>query len=74
MPLASAATLAPSYEVYADLLKARSERREMKADGAQAVNAIKTAYQPHYRAQVLARTQSAVLTSRPGPCICERVP
>jgi len=35
------------------------------ATDAQLGNAIREAYQPHYRAQVLARAQSAALTSRP---------
>src|SRR3984885_13766422 len=35
------------------------------ATDAKVVNAIRAAYQPHYRAQVLARAQSAALTLKP---------
>src|SRR5450631_4710588 len=71
-PLAVNTPLAPSDQVYAGLLAARDERRQMKqesaaagADAKAAFNAIREAYQPHYRAQVLARAQSAALTTRP---------
>ena len=71
-PLAVNTPLAPSDQVYAGLLAARDERRQMKqesaaagADAKAAFNAIRQAYQPHYRAQVLARAQSAALTARP---------
>jgi uncharacterized protein (DUF1800 family) len=71
-PLAVDASLAPSDQIFAGLLAAREERRKMSqesaAQGAEAkaaFNAVREAYQPHYRAQVLARAQSAVLTTRP---------
>lgn len=66
-PLAVNVALAPSQEIYAGLIAAREEKQRMKqdADANAAFNAIRTAYQPHYRAQVLARAQSAALTSRP---------
>jgi uncharacterized protein (DUF1800 family) len=71
-PLAVNTPLAPSNQVYAGLVAARDERQKMKqesaAEGADAkvvFNAIREAYQPHYRAQVLARAQSAALTARP---------
>ena len=72
VPLASSTALAPSNEIYAGLIAARDERKEMKAAAAQsptdaktAFNAVREAYLPHYRAQVLARAQSAALTDRP---------
>ncbi len=72
VPLAVNASLAPSDQIFAGLIKARDERQKMKqasaadsADAKLAFNAIREAYQPHYRAQVLARAQSAALTSRP---------
>jgi uncharacterized protein (DUF1800 family) len=69
-PLASDTPLAPSDQIFAGLIAAREQRQRMKASAAQAadpqlVNAVREAYQPHYRAQVLARAQSAALTSRP---------
>jgi uncharacterized protein (DUF1800 family) len=69
-PLAVNTPLAPSDEVFAAFLAAREQRRKMRQDsaalGADAlVNAVREAYQPHYRAQVLARAQSAALTTRP---------
>ena len=70
-PLAVNTALAPSDQIFAGLLAARDERQTMKqesaAQGADAkvFNAIRAAYQPHYRAQVLARAQSAALTTRP---------
>jgi uncharacterized protein (DUF1800 family) len=75
VPLAVNAPLTPSDQVFAGLLAARDERQKLKqaattesADGADAkvaFNANRAAYQPHYRAQVLARAQSAALTTRP---------
>jgi uncharacterized protein (DUF1800 family) len=61
------AALAPSQEIYAGLIEAREQKQRMKqdADANAAFNAVRTAYQPHYRAQVLARAQSAALTARP---------
>jgi uncharacterized protein (DUF1800 family) len=71
-PLAVNSPLAPSDQIFAGLLAARDERQKMKQasaaespDAAPIVNAIREAYQPHYRAQVLARAQSAALTTRP---------
>ncbi|HEX3912801.1 MAG TPA: DUF1800 domain-containing protein [Steroidobacteraceae bacterium] len=71
-PSAANASLAPSDQIFAGLLAARDERqmlqRESAAQGSEAkmaFNAIREAYQPHYRAQVLARAQSAALTMRP---------
>jgi uncharacterized protein (DUF1800 family) len=71
-PLAVDTALTPSDRIYAGLLAARDEKQQMKqesaAQGADAqvlFNAIREAYQPHYRAQVLARAQSAALTTRP---------
>ncbi|HEX3395448.1 MAG TPA: DUF1800 domain-containing protein [Steroidobacteraceae bacterium] len=72
VPLAVNVPLAPSDQIYAGLLAARDARQKMKQestsdgqDAKVAVNAVREAYQPHYRAQVLARAQSAALTSRP---------
>ena len=70
VPLAVDTPLAPSDQIFAGLLAAREQRQRMKAAAAPATdaqlgNAIREAYQPHYRAQVLARAQSAALTSRP---------
>lgn len=69
-PLAVDTPLAPSDQIFEGWLAAREERQRMKASAAPAsdapaVNAIREAYQPHYRAQVLARAQSAALTTRP---------
>jgi uncharacterized protein (DUF1800 family) len=70
VPLASDSALARSDQIFAGLLAARERRQQMKAAAAQTgdaqvANAIREAYQPHYRAQVLARAQSAALTTRP---------
>src|SRR6267142_1329763 len=77
MPLAGNTPLAPSGQIFAELLAARSELQEMKRGEAarsrtvskttagSAFNPVRDAYLPHYRAQVLARAQSAALTSRP---------
>lgn len=70
-PLADSAPLAPSSEIFAAVIAAREERRAMKRDASSdqdlkaAGNALRDAYQPHYRAQVLARARSAAMTSRP---------
>jgi uncharacterized protein (DUF1800 family) len=70
-PLAVNTPLAPSDQIFAALLAARDERQKMRqesasqGDGAKVINAVREAYQPHYRAQVLARAQSAALTTRP---------
>jgi uncharacterized protein (DUF1800 family) len=74
VPLASATPLAPSDQIFAGLVAARKEQQKMKqatasdaggADAKVAFNAVREAYQPHYRAQVLARAQSAALTEAP---------
>lgn len=65
VPLAVSAALAPSDEILRDVLAARERRKQDKASGADAAQAFKESYLPHYRAQVLARTQSAVLSTRP---------
>ena len=72
VPLAVNSPLAPSDQIFAGLIQARDERQKMKQasatespDAKVAFNAIREAYQPHYRAQVLARAQSAALTTRP---------
>jgi uncharacterized protein (DUF1800 family) len=63
--------LAPSDQIFAALLTAREERRKTLSESAaqpgdaKVISAIREAYQPHYRAQVLARAQSAALTTRP---------
>lgn len=71
------AVLAPSDRIFTALLAAREERKDLKREAAASagnaadanfkgvVNLVRDAYLPHYRAQVLARTQSAVLTQRP---------
>ena len=69
-PLAVDTPLAPSDQIFEGWLAAREQRQRMKAAAAPATdaqlgNAIREAYQPHYRAQVLARAQSAALTTRP---------
>jgi uncharacterized protein (DUF1800 family) len=70
-PLAVNTPLAPSDQIFAGLVAAREERQKMRQDSvaqatdAKTINAIREAYQPHYRAQVLARAQSAALTTRP---------
>src|SRR5450631_1057942 len=70
-PLAVDAPLAASDQVFAGFLAARDARqKKQQASAAQAtdakvINAVREAYQPHYRAQVLARAQSAALTTRP---------
>ena len=74
--LSCATPLAPSDQIFAGLLAAREERQRMQrvsasvpdaagADAKVAFNAVREAYQPHYRAQVLARAQSAALTDAP---------
>ena len=73
VPLAVNSSLSPSDQIFAGLVAARDERQKMKqasssAEGPDAkvlFNAVREAYQPHYRAQVLARAQSAALTTRP---------
>ncbi len=71
VPLAVDTRLAPSDQIFAGLVAAREERQMIKretaasTDAKVAFNAIREAYQPHYRAQVLARAQSAALTTTP---------
>ena len=65
--LAVPANLTPSDEILKDFLAAREARKQAKSRGndADLLKAFKDSYLPHYRAQVLARTQSAVLTPHP---------
>src|ERR1700722_15457427 len=78
VPLAGSTPLAPSDQIFTELLAARIERQEIKREvaataaaadaigaAARAANPVRAAYLPHYRAQVLARAQSAALTTRP---------
>jgi uncharacterized protein (DUF1800 family) len=75
VPLAGNTALAPSDQIFTAILAARDERQEMKREAASpadpkaaaapAFNPVRDAYLPHYRAQVLARAQSAALTTRP---------
>jgi uncharacterized protein (DUF1800 family) len=68
---AGTTTLAPSNEIFEAVLAGREERREERLaaaapDELQAAGALlRDAYQPHYRAQVLARAQSAAVTAQP---------
>ncbi len=75
-PLAGNTALAPSERIFAQLLAAREQLQDMKREAAApsaapdatvaaAFNPVRDAYLPHYRAQVLARAQSAALTTRP---------
>jgi uncharacterized protein (DUF1800 family) len=75
--LAGNTPLAPSEQIFSELLAARDERQEMKRAAVgpstgdpkpvamPVFNPVREAYLPHYRAQVLARAQSAALTARP---------
>jgi uncharacterized protein (DUF1800 family) len=73
VPLAVDTPLARSDQIFAGLVAAREQRQQIKQaatdatgpDAKVAFNAIREAYQPHYRAQVLARAQSAALTATP---------
>jgi uncharacterized protein (DUF1800 family) len=74
VPLAMPTPLAPSEQIFAELQAARDALQEMKREAAAhsattdanaAFNPVRDASQPHYRAQVLARAQSAALTTRP---------
>ena len=72
VPLAGGTALAPSEQIFAELQAAREQLQEMKREAAgqptddpKAPNPVRDAYLPHYRAQVLARAQSASLTTRP---------
>lgn len=68
---AGSTALTPSNEIFEAVLAARAERREERLEAAtpeevKAAGAIlREAYQPHYRAQVLARAESAAVTTRP---------
>lgn len=71
--LAGNTPLAPSAQIFGDVLAAREQLREMRREAAiepaaeakAALNVLRDAYMPHYRAQVLARAASAALSSRP---------
>src|SRR5450631_2030003 len=83
VPLAGNTPLAPSDQIFVELLAAREERQESKREAAATTvpagaatpvpagaatlvpNPVRDVYLPHYRAQVLARAQSAALTARP---------
>jgi uncharacterized protein (DUF1800 family) len=73
VPLAGDTPLAPCEQIFVEFLATREQSQEMKresvAQGATAdtaaPNPLRAAYLPHYRSQVLARAQSAVLTTRP---------
>lgn len=65
--LESAVTLAPSAQILAAFLTARARRQQLNNDAGAAPPTVepKNIYLEHYRAQVLARAQSATLTRRP---------
>jgi uncharacterized protein (DUF1800 family) len=71
--VAGSTVVAPSAQIFGDILAAREQRREMQRENAEepsaqpqaALKVLRDAYMPHYRAQVLARATSAALTSRP---------
>jgi uncharacterized protein (DUF1800 family) len=71
--LAGNTPLARSDQIYAEVQAARDYAQEMKREAARPAataaaspfNPVRDAYLPHYRAQVLARAQSAALTARP---------
>jgi uncharacterized protein (DUF1800 family) len=67
VPNAGSTPLVPSDEIFKELLAAREQRQESRraAPSQPAANPVREASQPHYRAQVLARAQSAALTTRP---------
>src|SRR5260370_14886528 len=76
VPLAGNTPLAPSDQIFSELLAARDQFRERKRDAAAQssdpkataaaiFNPARDAYLPHYPAQALARAQSATLTTRP---------
>ncbi len=74
VPLSSNMTLSRSDAIYTALIAAREQRQRQReavartdaneAADAKAVNAVREVFQPHYRAQVLARAQSAATTER----------
>ena len=63
--LTSSIALAPCQEIFAAIRSAREEMRAMKRDATSTLNPLRDTYLPHYRAQVLARAQSAALTTKP---------
>lgn len=72
--LAGNTPLARSDQIIAEVQAARDYARQMRRDAAEPAaaaaaaapfNPVRDAYLPHYRAQVLARAQSAALTARP---------
>jgi uncharacterized protein (DUF1800 family) len=74
--LAGTTPLAASDQIFTELRAAREQFQEKKreaaaqfsdpkAPAAPVFNPVRDAYLPHYRAQVLARAQSAALTTRP---------
>ena len=70
VPLAVNTPLTPSDQIFTAYVAARDEQQQMRreasaTDAGIAFNAVREAYQPQYRAQVLARAQSAALTDRP---------
>jgi uncharacterized protein (DUF1800 family) len=75
VPLAGNTPLAASEQIFTELLAARAEFQENKREAAESTDPksaaarifkpVREAYLPHYRAQVLARAQSAALTPRP---------
>jgi uncharacterized protein (DUF1800 family) len=73
VPLSGSTPLASSEEIFAGVLAARAQRQELQrevptqsADTAKTTtNLLRDVYLPHYRAQVLARAQSAALTNQP---------
>jgi uncharacterized protein (DUF1800 family) len=75
VPLAANTPLAASDQIFTELLAARDELQERRRAAAESTdpkpaaapvfNPVRDAYLPHYRAQVLARAQSAALTTRP---------
>lgn len=76
LPLAGDTPLAASDQIFTELRAARDEFQEKKREAAaqssdpkapatHVFNPVRDAYLPHYRAQVLARAQSAALTTRP---------
>jgi uncharacterized protein (DUF1800 family) len=75
--LSSGTALSPSPRIYEAFIAARDEQLKMRRQAAAqglaeetpraqpAFNAVREAWLPHYRAQVLARAQSAATTQRP---------
>lgn len=68
VPLISSEPLPRSDSIYEAFVAARQAQRMQRsaaAPNANVVNAVREVYQPQYRAQVLARAQSAAATDRP---------